>query len=227
MTVERLRNHAVAAVVRATTTRQNHDKRVQVCAVEILLVAAVKVLAVDLRNPRDFVQVFDLRAFGLEVHLAFGGAVGKTCKLTDGSAIATQCADEVPTGVVGFANHHVVQRRFHFHGFERLGGRVRTHDGNLHVRQSFLDRMDDLEVIQNTRGASAANNEFRTELLDAFERLRKVEFHGGAINELNFITVGFTNAGSIAQKHGPVKRTGLRNTRGSRFPTEHRVEGGI
>ena len=87
--------------------------------------------------------------------------------------------------------------------------------------------MDDLEVIQNTRGASAANNEFRAELLDAFERLREVKFHGGAVNQLNFVTVGFANAGCIAQKHWPVKRTGLRNTRGSGFPTEHRVEGGI
>ena len=184
-------------------------------------------LAVDLRDPRDFVQVFDLRAFGLEVHLAFGGAVGKACKLTDGSAIATEGADEVPTGVVGFANHHVVQRRFHFHGFERLCGRVRTHDGNLYVRHFLLDRVDDLEVIQNTRGASAANNEFRAELLDAFERLGQVKLHSGAVNQLDFVAVGFTNAGCITQKHRPVKRTGLRNTRGSRFPTEHRVEGGI
>ena len=198
MAVERLRNHAVAAVVRATAATENHDKRVQVCAVEILLVAAVEVLAIDLGNPRDFVQVLDLRTFRLEIDFAFGGAVGESCKLTDGSTVATQCADEVPAGVVGFANNHVVKARFHFHGFERFGRGVRTHDGDLHVRHFLLDRMYYLEVVQNTRGASAANNEFWTEFLDAFERLRKIEFHGGAVNQLDFVTVGFANAGCIA-----------------------------
>ena len=195
--VECLRNHAVAAVVRASATRQDDNERVQVRTVEILLVAAVKVLAVNFRNPRNFVQVLDLRAFGLEIDFAFGRAVCKTCELANGSAVATEGADEVPAGVVCFADDDVVKRRFHFHRFERFRRGVCAHDGDLHVRHFFLDGVNYFQVVQNTRRARAANDKFRAKFLDAFKRLGQVKFHGGAVYQLDFVAISFANAGCI------------------------------
>ena len=224
VTVQRLRNHAVAAAVRATATRENHDQRVEVCAVEILLVAAVEVLAVDLRHPREFVEVLDLRAFGLEIGRAVFLAEGKArdaCNIFD---VAAQVAYEVPRGVVRLADNHEVERGFHLHGFKRFGRRVRTHDGDLRARQFVLDGVHDVEVVQDTRRTRTADDQCRVKLLDAVECLREVQFHGGAVDELYLVVVGFDSAGGITQEHGPIKCRRFGHARTARLTTEHRME---
>ena len=57
VTVQRLWNDAVAAAVWASTTGKNHNQRVQVCAVEVTLVARIQMLVIGLADPRNLVQV--------------------------------------------------------------------------------------------------------------------------------------------------------------------------
>ena len=222
--VQCLRNHAVAAAVRAAAATQNHDQRVQVRAVEILLVAAVQVLAVNLGNPRDFVEVFDFRAFGLKIDGAVGLAEGEARDARNVLDVAAQVAGEVPRGVVRFADNHEIEAGFHFHGFQRFGCSVRTHDSNLRFRKRFLDGVYHLEVVQNTRRTRAANHEFGVKLLDAVQCLRQIELHGGAVDQLDFVPVRFDSAGGVTQEHGPIKGRRLGHARTARLATEHRMK---
>ena len=124
-------------------------------------------------------------------------AEGKPCDARDFGNVAAQVAHQVAAGVVRFANHHEVEARFHLHGFERLCGGVRAHNGDLHVRKRLFDGADDLEVVQNTRRTRAANDECRVKLLDAVQGLFKVQLHGGAVYQLDFVTVRLDCAGGV------------------------------
>ena len=222
--VERLRNHAVAAAVRAPAPAQNHNQRVQVRTVEILLVAAVQMLAVDFRDPREFVQVLYLRALGLEVCGAVRLAEGEARNLVYGNTVAPQAPREVPACVVRLADNHEVECGFHLQALERLGGGMRTHDGDLHVRERILDGMHHLEVVQDARRARAANDKRRVKLLDALERLGQVQLHRGAVNQLNLVAIRFGSAGGVTQEHGPVKSARFSHAGAARLATEHRME---
>lgn len=221
--VQGLGNHAVAAAVGAAAAAQNHDEGVQVRTVEVLLVAAVQVLAVDLRHPGQLVQVLDLRTFGLEIH-AVAVAEGEAGNALDILDIAPQVAGQVPRGVVRLANDHEIQAGFHFHGFQGLGRGVGTHDGHLGGGQGFLDGVDYLEVVQNAGGAGTANDQLGVKFLDAFQSLGEVQLHGGAVDQLNLVAVCLGCACRIAQEHGPVEGRGLGHAGAAGLAAEHGME---
>ena len=181
-------------------------------------------LAVNLRNPRELVQVLDFRAFGLEVYRAVFFAEGEARDASDVLDVAAQVAYEVPCGVVCLADNYEVKARFHFHGFERFCRSMSPHDGDLHVRKRFFNGVYHLEVVQDAWSASAAYDKSGVEYLDAFQSVRKVELHGGAVYELDVVPVGFDCACGIAQEHGPVKSRRLGHARTARLAAKHRMK---
>ena len=69
MTRQGLWNHAIGAAEGAAAAGKDDDEGIDVRAVEIALVAGEKMFAVNLADPREGVDVFDFRTFGI----LFGG----------------------------------------------------------------------------------------------------------------------------------------------------------
>ena len=137
VTIQRLRNHAIAATVWAAAPRKNHDYRVEVRSVKITLVAGKKILVISLAHPRDFVEVGDFRTFGLKVDAAVRRAISKACDVRRLLDFSAEKSYQIPRGVVRFADNHIVESRLHFQAFERFCRRMRSHDGRGDVEHDF------------------------------------------------------------------------------------------
>ena len=137
VTIQRLRNHAIAATVWAAAPRKNHDYRVEVRSVKITLVAGKKILVISLAHPRDFVEVGDFRSFGLKVDAAVRRAISKPGNVRGLGDFTAEKPNQIPCGIIRFADNHIVEIRFHLQAFERFCCRVRSHDGGGDVEHDF------------------------------------------------------------------------------------------
>lgn len=218
--VQRLRDDAVAATVRAAAPGKNHHDRVEVRPVKVALVAGEKMLVVCLAHPGNFVEVSDFRTFGLEVDFSARCAVGKTRDIRNVRNFATEMPHQIACRVVRFADDDVIEIRFVLHRFERFRGGVRSHDGRGDIEEN-LERLDDGKVVDDARRARACDDEFRSKGANLCNGRFEVKVHRRTVYQLHFVTIRFDGPRRIAQKHRPIECTRLGDAGTAGFPAEH------